>query len=77
MSTFQKKSKSHIQQKYYHKHKKNTNIRFNDVTFVFDRYFCIWFIDFMFKGKMLLDYTNLCSPNQYKINYKIILKICQ
>ena len=68
MSTFQK---------YYHKHEKNANIRFIDVTFIFDRYFCIWFIDFMLKDKMLLDYTNLCSPNQYKINYKIILKICQ
>ena len=29
------------------------------------RYFCIGFIDFMLKGKILLEYTNLCSPNQY------------
>ena len=26
-------------------------------------YFCIGFIDFMFKGKSLTDYTNLFSPN--------------
>ena len=26
-------------------------------------YFCIGFIDFMVKGKSLLDYTNLFSPN--------------
>ena len=25
-------------------------------------YFCIGFIDFMLKGKCLLDYTNLFSP---------------
>ena len=26
-------------------------------------YFCIGFIDFMLKGKSLLDYTNSYSPN--------------
>ena len=26
-------------------------------------YICIGFIDFMLKGKSLLDYTNLFSPN--------------
>ena len=29
-------------------------------------YFCIKFIDFMLKGKSLLDYTNLISPNKYE-----------
>ena len=29
-------------------------------------YFCIRFIDFMLKGKSLLDYTNLFSPNDYE-----------
>ena len=29
-------------------------------------YFCIGFIDFMLKGKSLLDYTNLSSPNEYE-----------
>ena len=28
-------------------------------------YFCIGFIDFMQKGKSLLEYTNLFSRNQY------------
>ena len=37
------------------------------------RYFCIGFIDFMFKGKTLIDYTNLFSPNKFKENYDIIL----
>ena len=40
-------------------------------------YFCIRFIDFMLKGKSLLDYTNLFSPDEYEKNDKIILKIFQ
>ena len=28
-------------------------------------YFCIGFIDYMFKGKSLTDYTNLFSPNNF------------
>ena len=36
-------------------------------------YFCIKFIDFMLKGKILLDYTNLVSPNEYEKNGKVIL----
>ena len=31
-------------------------------------YFYFGFIDFMFKGKSLLDYTNLFSPNGYEKN---------
>ena len=31
-------------------------------------YFCIEFIDFMLKGKSLLDYTNSFSPNDYEKN---------
>ena len=38
------------------------------------RYFCIGFIGFMLKGKSLLDYTNLLSPNDYEENDKIMLK---
>ena len=30
------------------------------------RLFCIGFIDFMLKGKGLLEYTNLFSSNEYK-----------
>ena len=41
------------------------------------KYFCIGFIDFMLKGKSLLEYTNLFSPNEYKKNDKIILKCFQ
>ena len=37
-------------------------------------YFCIGFINFMFNGKSLRDYTNLFSPNDLKKNDDIILK---
>ena len=40
-------------------------------------YFCTGFIDFMLKGKSLLEYTNLFSPNEYKKNDRIILKYFQ
>ena len=36
--------------------------------------FSIGFIDFMLKGKILLDYTNLFSPDHYEKDDKIILK---
>ena len=35
-------------------------------------YFCIRFIDFMFKGKSLIDFTNIFSPNGFKKNDDII-----
>ena len=37
-------------------------------------YFCIGFIDFMLKGKSLLDYTNLLFLNKYEKNDKVIIK---
>ena len=40
-------------------------------------YFCVGFIDFMLKGKRLLYYTSLFSPNDYEMNDKIILKYFQ
>ena len=40
-------------------------------------YFCIVFIDFMLKDKILLNYTNSFSPNEYEKNDKIILKYFQ
>ena len=40
-------------------------------------YFCIGFTDFILKGKSLLDYTNLFSPNSYEKNDKIILRYFQ
>ena len=35
--------------------------------------FCIEFINFMFNGKSLTDYTNLFSPNDFNKNDDIIL----
>ena len=40
-------------------------------------YFCIRFTDFMLKGKILRDYTNLFLLNDYGKNDKIILKYFQ
>ena len=45
---------------------------------IMHEYFCIISIDFiMLKGKSLLEYTNLFSPNDYEKNYKIILEYFQ
>ena len=38
-------------------------------------YFCIEFINYMFKGKKLLDYTNLFWPNDFKNNDQVIKRI--
>ena len=38
-------------------------------------YFCIKFINYMLKGKTLLDYTNLLSPNDLKKKDQIIKRI--
>ena len=38
-------------------------------------YFCIEFINYMLKGKALLDYTNSFSPNDFKKNNQIMKKI--
>ena len=38
-------------------------------------YFCIEFINYMLKGKTLLDYTNLFLPNDFKKNDRIIKRI--
>ena len=40
-------------------------------------YFYVGFIDFMFKGKSLLDYTDLFSPNKNEKNDKIVLNYFQ
>ena len=50
-----------------------TNLKYKN----FIKYFYTGFIDFMLKGKSLLDYTNLFSPNDYEKNDKIILKYFQ
>ena len=38
-------------------------------------YYCIEFINYMRKGKTLLDYTNLFSPNDFKKNDHVIKRI--
>ena len=40
-------------------------------------YFWIGFVHFMLKGKILLKYPNLFSPNEYRKNNQIILKYFQ
>ena len=37
-------------------------------------YFSIGFIDFMLKGKSLLECTNLASPKEYRKHDKVVLK---
>ena len=55
-----------------------TNIyRIQEYDSIMCGYFCIGFIDFMLKGKSLLEYTNLFSPSDYKKNDKIISKYFQ
>ena len=55
-----------------------TNIyRMQECGSIMCEYFCIGFIDFMLKGKSLLEYTNLFSPNEYKKNDKVILQYFQ
>ena len=36
-------------------------------------YFCIGFIDFMLEGKILPNFTNFFSPNNFKENDDMIL----
>ena len=38
-------------------------------------YFCRELIHYMLKGKTLLDYTNLFSPNDFKKNDQVIKRI--
>ena len=38
-------------------------------------YFCIEFINYMLKGKTLLDYINLFSPNDFIKNDQVIKRI--
>ena len=70
---FQKKFKKIIRNK-----KMITNIfRIQAYDTIICGYFCIGFIDFMLKGKSLLDYTNLFYPIDYEKNDKMILKYFQ
>ena len=38
-------------------------------------YFCIEFINYMLKGKKLLDYTNIFSPNEFKENDRVFKRM--
>ena len=38
-------------------------------------FFCIKFIDFILAGKTLTEFTNLFSPNNFKKNDDVILKL--
>ena len=44
---------------------------------IMGEYFCIVSIDFILKGKSLLEHTNLFSPNEYEKKSKIILQYFQ
>ena len=73
LNIFQKKLKKAIQNKNI-----TTNIcRIQAYDSIMFGYFNIGFIDFMLKGKSLLKYTNLISPNDFENNDKIILKYFQ
>ena len=50
----------------------NTN-RVQNYDSIMCGYFCIGFINYMFMGKTLTDYTNLFSPNNFRKNDDIIL----
>ena len=57
---------------------KNRNIKTNIFKIqahdsIMSGYFCIEFINFMFEGKSLTEYTNLFSPNDFKENDDTIL----
>ena len=49
-------------------------VRTQDDDSIICGFYCIAFIEYMIPGKILLDYTNLFSPNNYKKNDKIIYK---
>ena len=45
---------------------KNIKPRVQENNSVMRQYFCIEFIDFMFAGKTLIDFTNLFSPDDFE-----------
>ena len=54
---------------------KNNIFRIQAQDSIMRRYFCIEFINYMLKGKTLLDYTNLFSLNEFKKNDQVIKRI--
>ena len=49
-------------------------VRTQDDDSIICGFYCIAFIEYMIPGKILLDYTNLFSPNNYKKNDELIYK---
>ena len=71
LNIYQKTNKNIIRNKKF-----TTNIcRIQAYDSVMCGHSCNGIIDFMLKGKSLLDYINLYSPNDYGKNDKIILKL--
>ena len=56
-----------------HKNRKTNTYRIQAGNSIMCGYFCIGFIDFMFAGKSLIDFTSLFSPYDCKKNDDIIL----
>ena len=54
---------------------KNSIFRIQAYNSIMCGYFCIEFINYMLRGKTLLDYTNLFSPNNFKKNDQVIKRI--
>ena len=73
LNLFQKHQKKQRKQKCHKKHLQKIQA-YNPIRC---GYFCTGFIDFMLRGKNLLDYTNLFSSKEYEKNEKIILKYFQ
>ena len=56
-----------------HKKIKTSIFRIEADNSIICEYFCIGFIDFMFVGKTLIDFTSLFTTYDFKKNDKIIL----
>ena len=61
--------------KFINSDKKSNIFRIQACDSIMCGYFCIEFINYMLKGKTLLDYTNLFSPNDFKKNDQVIKRI--
>ena len=55
-----------------HKNTKTNIFRIQADNSIMSGYFCIGFINFMFAGRSLIDFTSLFSPYDFKKNDKII-----
>ena len=63
----------HVPKEIGHKNIKTNTFRIQADNSVMCGYFCIGFIDFMFAGRSLVDFTSLFSPYDLKKNDDIIL----